>query len=95
LAEALELPIVEYAHVPLVLGPDGARLAKRHGSVTLAELTGAGVSIERVLRWIATSAGLSAPETLRGAVDLLPTFAPGDVNSAPTTLDTTQAHCGI
>ncbi len=29
-----------WAHVPLVLGPDGARLAKRHGAVTLAELLG-------------------------------------------------------
>ena len=30
-------PVPAYAHVPLVLGPDGARLAKRHGAVTLAD----------------------------------------------------------
>lgn len=38
LARALGLPEPAYAHVPLVLGPDGARLAKRHGDVTLREV---------------------------------------------------------
>jgi glutamyl-tRNA synthetase len=38
LAEALGLPEPAYAHVPLVLGPDGERLAKRHGDVTLREV---------------------------------------------------------
>jgi glutamyl-tRNA synthetase len=38
LASALGLPEPAYAHVPLVLGPDGARLAKRHGAVTLREV---------------------------------------------------------
>ena len=38
LARALGLPEPAHAHVPLVLGPDGARLAKRHGAVTLREL---------------------------------------------------------
>ena len=38
LARALGLAEPSYAHVPLVLGPDGARLAKRHGDVTLREV---------------------------------------------------------
>ncbi len=41
LARALGLPQVAYAHVPLVLGPDGERLAKRHGAVTLREVPAA------------------------------------------------------
>ena len=38
LARMLGLPEPSHAHVPLVLGPDGARLAKRHGAVTLREV---------------------------------------------------------
>ena len=37
LAHLLDLPVPSYAHVPLVLGPEGRRLAKRDGAVTLAE----------------------------------------------------------
>ena len=39
LQRLLSLPTPSYLHVPLVLGPDGQRLAKRHGSVTLGQLT--------------------------------------------------------
>src|SRR4051812_8631205 len=37
LARLLGLPELSYAHVPLMLGPDGAPLAKRDGAVTLAD----------------------------------------------------------
>jgi glutamyl-tRNA synthetase len=51
----------EYAHVPLVVGDDGERLAKRHGAVTLDELAASGVPVDRVVGWIAESIGLAAP----------------------------------
>ena len=53
LAGALGLEVPAYAHVPLVLGPDGSRLAKRHGAVTLDQL-GAGAA----LRWMAATLGM-------------------------------------
>ena len=46
LASLLNMPVPEYAHVPLVLNADGARLAKRDGAVTLADLALAGVSAD-------------------------------------------------
>lgn len=40
----LDLPEPQYHHHPLIVGTDGARLAKRKGSPTLAALRGAGMS---------------------------------------------------
>ncbi len=54
----LGLPVPVFAHVPLVLGSDGARLAKRHGSVTLADRLAIGESPARVLGRLAASLGL-------------------------------------
>ena len=61
LGDLLGLPAPSYAHVPLVLGADGARLAKRHGAVTLADLD-AGVA----LRWMAGTLGLGDATIARG-----------------------------
>jgi glutamyl-tRNA synthetase len=71
LARALGLPELSYAHVPLVLGPDGRRLAKRHGDVTLRELAPADA-----VAWMASSLGLPPART---AADLLPVFDPAAV----------------
>ena len=43
LATLLDLTVPHYAHVPLAVNTDGARLAKRDGAVTLAELTDRGI----------------------------------------------------
>jgi len=51
-------PTPEYAHVPLVLGADGERLAKRHGAVTLSDLAALGESVEAVRDELLTSLGL-------------------------------------
>ena len=60
LQQLLKLPEPCYAHVPLVVGPDGMRLAKRHGAVTLADLAAAGVSASQVLEMLLESLNTSA-----------------------------------
>ncbi|KWX68992.1 tRNA glutamyl-Q(34) synthetase GluQRS [Mycobacterium sp. NAZ190054] len=63
LARLLGHPEPVYAHVPLVLNADGARLAKRDGAVTLAE-----IGVADALAQIADSLGYSA-RTVEGMVD--------------------------
>ncbi len=60
LQQLLGLAEPRYAHVPLVVGADGDRLAKRHGAITLADLAARGVSAERVRAWLLASIGFSA-----------------------------------
>lgn len=59
LQKLLDLPHPSYAHVPLVVGADGERLAKRHGAVTLADLSRAGESAAEVRHELLTSLGWS------------------------------------
>ena len=47
-----------FAHVPLVVGPDGRRLAKRHGDTRLATLRTAGIAPEKLVGLLAWSCGL-------------------------------------
>ena len=58
LFHALGLPPPHFSHVPLVLGMDGRRLAKRHGDTRLSHYREQGMRAERVVTWVARSAGL-------------------------------------
>jgi glutamyl-tRNA synthetase len=59
LYRALGLTAPRFAHVPLVVGADGERLAKRHGARSLTELRAAGVAPEAVVGLLAASCGLA------------------------------------
>jgi glutamyl-tRNA synthetase len=79
LIELLGLRAPTYAHVPLVLGADGARLAKRHGAVTLADLAAQGTDAAATRSLLGNSLGLSDPGEAVDAATLLARFrARGD-----------------
>ncbi len=67
LGEALELPIPRYVHLPLVRGPDGRRLAKRHGDTRIARYREAGIPPGRVLGLLASWSGLGPREEVSAA----------------------------
>jgi glutamyl-tRNA synthetase len=74
LYQALGLTPPTFAHVPLVVGPDGRRLAKRHGDTRLSALRAAGVRPEMLLGLLAWSCRwLPAIEPIR-AKELLALF---------------------
>ena len=87
LCDLLELPRPSWAHVPLVLGPDGRRLAKRHGAVTLRDLGASGRSPEHVRSLLAASLGLAAPGEAVPMAALVDRFDPDRLPREPWTLD--------
>jgi glutamyl-tRNA synthetase len=75
LYEALGLESPRFVHVPLVVGTDGRRLAKRHGDTRLSALREGGVRPEALVGLLAWSCGwLDRPREI-AARDLLPRFS--------------------
>lgn len=76
LYRALGLPPPRFAHVPLVVGEDGQRLAKRHGALSLGELRDRGADPRAVVGLLAALCALvpdgarASPAGLVGGFDL-------------------------
>jgi glutamyl-tRNA synthetase len=86
LYEALGPRPPRFVHVPLVVGPDGRRLAKRHGDTRLAAPRSAGVRPEALLGLLAWSCGwLERPEPVTAA-ELLPLYRLDQIPPAPFVL---------
>ena len=85
LCDLLGIPRPAWAHVPLVLGPDGVRLAKRHGHVTLADLREDGLTAADAVVWMGRTLELAAPAEQVTAADLLARFDPDRLPAEPTT----------
>jgi glutamyl-tRNA synthetase len=77
-------PVPGYAHVPLLLGEDGERLAKRHGAIGLDELRGQGADPRALVGRLAHSAGLLERAEPCTPGDLVGGFDPAALARAPT-----------
>lgn len=94
LYRALGLTAPEFAHVPLVVGEDGRRLAKRHGDTRLSTLRAAGVSADALVGLLAWSCGwVDSPDPI-SARELVPRFKLDAIPRRPFVL-TTAALRGI
>lgn len=89
IAALLGYEIPEFWHVPLVLGPEGKRLAKRDGAVTMTDRRALGETPADVLSILAASCGLAEAGEPVTAVDLVARFAarsPADFATIPQAL---------
>jgi glutamyl-tRNA synthetase len=94
LYRALGLAVPRFAHVPLVLGPDGERLAKRHGAVSVGDLRARGADPRAVVGLLAALTHL-APDGARAAPrDLVAAFDLRRIPTAPAVL-VPQAAPGV
>jgi glutamyl-tRNA synthetase len=70
-------------HVPLLLGEDGRRLSKRHGSTAVADYRAAGWSPGAVLGLLASTLGLAGPGEASSLKELLGRFDPARLPRGP------------
>jgi glutamyl-tRNA synthetase len=69
--------------VPLVLGADGERLAKRHGAVTLADLAAVGHTPDEVRAMLAASLGIDTGDSSITMADVARRFDPERIPAEP------------
>jgi glutamyl-tRNA synthetase len=78
----------QYAHLPLLHGPDGRKLSKRHGAASVQELRAAGYLAEAVDNYIALlGAGFSADEEHFSLEELTQRFRLERVSKNPAVFD--------
>jgi len=81
----------KFIHVPLVIGEDGRRLAKRHGDTRLATFRDAGVVPEQIIGLLAWSCGLKSDTSPIAANELLNGFDWGRIHPGAFTF-TAEMH---
>jgi glutamyl-tRNA synthetase len=86
--EALGAPVPRYAHLPLMHGPDGKKLSKRHGAASVQELRDAGYLPEAVDNYIALlGAGFASDEEFFTLPELAERFRLERVSKNPAVFD--------
>jgi glutamyl-tRNA synthetase len=84
--QALGWPIPVYCHVPLVLGPDGKKLAKRHGATSISQFRREGYLPEALFNFLALlgwSPGEASEQEVFSREELMARFDLGRINRAP------------
>jgi glutamyl-tRNA synthetase len=92
ICRALDLPIPQYAHLPLVVGHDGKRLAKRHGDTRLSWYREKGIRAQQIIGWAAYSIGLTDAYCECCPADLLDTFAWEKLSARPHAMEIFDRH---
>jgi len=76
-----------YAHVPMILGPDGQRLSKRHGAVSVLQFRDDGFLAEALLNYLARLGWSHGDQEIFTLSELVELFDITDVNRAASVFD--------
>jgi glutamyl-tRNA synthetase len=86
--QAIGVPTPQYAHLPLLHGPDGKKLAKRHGATSVQDLRERGYLPEAVLNYLALLGwGYDEETTFHSIQELQQRFSLERVSKAPAVFD--------
>lgn len=91
LFESLGLMPPRYIHTPLLVGPDGRRLAKRHGDTSLRRFRSDGVTAAQLVGYLAHRSGLRGDAAPCTPTDLLDGFSLSSIPDGPVVVDESWA----
>ncbi|WP_456448063.1 glutamate--tRNA ligase [Thiolapillus sp.] len=88
LLKALELPVPQYGHLPMILGDDGARLSKRHGAVSVMQYMEEGFLPEALLNYLVRLGWSHGDQEIFSVDEMIQLFELEEVNKAPSAFNT-------
>jgi len=85
--EALGAKTPVYAHVPMILGPDGAKLSKRHGAVSVLQYREDGFLPEALLNYLVRLGWSHGDQEVFSIAEMVEHFDIQDVNKSASAFD--------
>ncbi len=79
---ALGAQVPRYAHVPMILGPDGAKLSKRHGAVSVLQYEEDGYLPDALLNYLVRLGWSHGDQEIFTRAEMIAAFDIADVNKA-------------
>ena len=89
---ALDAPVPEYAHVPMILGDDGKRLSKRHGAVGVMEYADAGYLPEAMLNYLVRLGWSHGDQEIFTTAEMIEYFALDGLNKSASSFNTEKLN---
>ncbi len=86
--QALGAQLPVYAHVPMILGSDGARLSKRHGAVSVMQYRNDGYLPEALLNYLVRLGWSHGDQELFSIDEMIQLFELDKVNVSASTFNT-------
>lgn len=85
--KALGFPVPVYAHLPMILGPDGTKLSKRHGAVSVIQYREDGYLPEAVLNYLVRLGWSHGDQEIFSLEEMTRLFDIKDVNASAAAIN--------
>ncbi len=86
--KALNAPIPQFAHVPMILGPDKKKLSKRHGALSVMVYKEMGFLPEALLNYLARLGWSYKDQEIFSKAELIEKFSLENLSKSPSVFDT-------
>ncbi|PIQ37419.1 MAG: glutamate--tRNA ligase [Lysobacterales bacterium CG17_big_fil_post_rev_8_21_14_2_50_64_11] len=85
--QALAAPVPAFAHLPMILGPDGAKLSKRHGAVSVMQYREDGFLPQALLNYLVRLGWSHGDQEIFSREEMIALFQIEDVNHSASRFD--------